>query len=410
MQENSYLIGRQPILDRLEKITFYELLFRSQESPGSASIKNSIQATSQVVVNSLSGFKIEDVLGTYPGLINVDAKMLMSDTIELLPPGVMGLELLNSSIITPEVIERCRELKSLGYILVLDDHEYSPEYEELYKGIIDIIKIDLIRTPLERVYQMVDNLKRYPLKLLAENVETRHVYLRSRSMGFELFQGFFFSRPSTLQKKRISDSTHTFFKLMQQLLDDSDIAKIEHTFKLSPALTYKLLLLVNSVSIGRREKIRTVTHAITLIGLEQLKRWVQLALFANDDSQDLDNPLMDMVAVRAAFLEKLALLHPGTCTMPDASAEAFMVGTLSLLGDCFGFTIDEMIEGLNLSEDIQNALVRREGPLGELLTIAELIERMELEKATKLLNQAGIPLIKVLGCQSSAFGWRETFS
>ncbi|OGU16014.1 MAG: diguanylate phosphodiesterase [Geobacteraceae bacterium GWC2_53_11] len=409
MKDSSYLIGRQPILDRLEKITFYELLFRSQESPGSANIKSSLQATSQVVVNSLSGFKIEDVLGTYCGLINVDGEMLMSDSIELLPAGVLGLELLNSIEFTPEVITRCRELKSLGYVLALDDHVYSSEYEELYKGIIDIIKIDLIKTPLERVYQTVDSLKRYPLKLLAENVETRHVYLRSRSMGFELFQGFFFSRPSTLQKKKISDSTHTFFKLMQQLIDDSDIAKIERTFKLSPALTYKLLLLVNSVSVGRREKIRTVTHAITLLGLEQLKRWVQLALFANDDSQELDNPLMDMVAVRAAFLEKLALLHPGTCTLPDAPAEAFMVGTLSLLGDCFGFTIDEMIEGLNLSEEIQNALVRREGALGELLTIAELIERLELDEATKLLNQAGIPLIKVLGCQSKAFGWRDAF-
>ncbi len=409
MQELSYLIGRQPILNRLEKIECYELLFRSLESPGYANIKDSIQATSQVVVNSLSGFKIEDVLGAYQGLINVDSEMLMSDMIELLPAGKIGLELLNSTNITPEVIKRLCYLKTLGYILVLDDHLYSAEYEGLYNGIIDIIKIDLIRTPLERVYQMVDSLKRYPLKLLAENVESRHVYLRSRSMGFELFQGFFFARPSTLQKKRLSESTHTFFKLMQQLNDDSDITAIEHTFKLSPALTYKLLLLVNSVSLGRREKIRTVTHAITLIGLQQLKRWVQLAIFANDSSQDLDNPLLDMVAARAAFLEKLAKVHPDTCSLPDASAEAFMIGTLSLLGDCFGFTIDEMVEGLNLSENLQNALVLRKGPLGELLRIAELIERMEFEEATELLNQAGIPLLSVLNCQTAAFKWRENF-
>jgi len=410
MQEACYLIGRQPIMDRLEKITFYELLFRSQDSPGSSHIKNAVQATSRVVVNSLAGFKIGDVLGTYRGLINVDSEMLMSDAIELLPAGVMGLELLNSIEMTSDVIKRCRELKSLGYTLALDDHEYSSEYEELYENVIDIVKIDLIKTPLEQVYRMVDHLKRYPLKLLAENVETRHVYLRSRSMGFELFQGFFFSRPSTLQKKRIADSTHTFLKLMQQLIDESDVATIERTFKLSPALTYKLLLLVNSVSVGRREKIRTVTHAITLLGLEQLKRWVQLALFANDDSQDLDNPLMDMVAVRAAFLEELAVLHPGTRHLPDAPEEAFMVGTLSLLGDCFGFSIDEMIEGLNLSEEIQNALVRREGALGELLTIAEMIERLELDEASKLLHRADIPLMKVLGCQSKAFGWRDAFA
>ena len=217
MEDNCYLIGRQPILDRFEKILSYELLFRSKESPGSASIKDATQATSRVVFNALSGFKMEDVLGTYRGFINVDVEMLMSDTIELLPAGVIGLELLGSVAITPDVVRRCRELKNLGYVLALDDHKYAAEYEELYNGIVDIIKIDLISTPLELVYQMVDRFKQYPVKLLAAKVDSRHVFLRCRGMGFELFQGYFFSRPSTLQKKRIEDSAHTFFKLMKQI-------------------------------------------------------------------------------------------------------------------------------------------------------------------------------------------------
>jgi len=406
MEENCYLIGRQPILDRNEKISSYELLFRSNDFSSYASIKNATQATSRVVFNILSGFKIEDILGPYRGFINVDVEMLMSDTIELLPAGVIGLELLESVSITPDVVRRCRELKKLGYILALDDHEYAAEYEELYDGIVSVIKIDLISLPLELIYRMVERFKRYPVKLLAEKVDSRHTFLRCRSLEFDLFQGYFFARPSTFQKKRMEDSAHTFFKLMKQLSDDAELSEIELTFKQSPALTYKLLLLVNSVSVGLREKIRTVRHAITLLGMQHLKRWVQLAIFAEDDSQGSDSALLDMVAVRAAFLEELAKLHPRTRSLPHLSEEAFMVGTLSLLGDSFGFSMDEIITGLNLSDEIQNALISRRGALGELLSLVEMIERLELDDAADRLEQAGIALSDVLECQKKAFNWR----
>jgi len=406
MEDNCYLIGRQPILDRSEKVICYELLFRSKESPASANIKSATQATCRVVFNTLSGFKTEEILGTYCGFINVDAEMLMSDIVELLPAGVIGLELLESITVTPEVVSRCRELKALGYVLALDDHTYSEQFEELYNGIVSIIKIDLISTPLEQVYQMVEHFKRYPVKLLAEKVDSRHVFLRCRNMGFEWFQGYFFARPSTLQKKRMEDSAHTFFKLMQQFSDNAELSDIELTFKQSPALTYKLLLLVNSVSIGRREKIRTVRHAITLIGMQHLKRWVQLAVFAVDDCQGFDNAMLDMVAVRAAFLEEMVRLHPRIKADPHASEEAFMAGTLSLLGDSYGFSLDEIISGLNLSNEIQAALTNREGDLGDLLSLAEMIERLELDQAAELLERVGIPLDDVLVCQKKAFNWR----
>jgi len=333
--------------------------------------------------------------------------MLMSDSLELLPPESIGLELLESVVITPEIINRCKHLKSCGFLLALDDHEFRSEYAELYDGIIDVVKIDFIKTPLEQVYDMIDHFHRYPVKLLAEKVDTRHSYLRSRKLGFELFQGYFFSRPSLIQKRRMEDSANTFFKLMQQLSNDADVIEIETTFKQSPALTYKLLLLVNSVSVGRREKIRTVRHAITLIGLLQLKRWVQLAIFADDGNQSMSNPLLDMVAVRAAFMEELSRLYPQFINRNYSPEEAFMVGTLSLLQDVYEISMDEIVSELNLSEDVRLALTDRDGILGELLQIAEMIERIELDEAVECLSKRGIPLISVLECQKKAYNWRE---
>jgi EAL and modified HD-GYP domain-containing signal transduction protein len=402
---DKHLMGRQPILNRLEEIVAYELLFRSPGSLTSATIQDTTQASASVIINLLSDFGLQDILGNHRGFINVEADLLLSDTIELLPTGIIGLEILETTVITPAVIERCKILKSLGFVLALDDHEYCRDHEALYDGLVDIIKIDLYQTPLDRVYSMINRFKAYPVKLLAEKVCSRSVFLRCRSIGFELFQGYFFARPSLLQRKRLEDSAGILFELLQQLSDEADLDRIEQIFRKSPVMTYKLLLLVNSVSTGLREKIRTVRHALSIIGLNHLRRWVQLAIFATDDNRGLDNPIVDMAAVRAAFMEELARLDSQRCP-PD---EAFMVGILSLLKELFEISMDEIVTSLNLSDEIRSALVDRSGPLGNLLRLVEMMELLEFEKASTLLLMIDIPLISALECQNKAFNWRKLF-
>lgn len=408
--DNSYLIGRQPILNRLEEIEAYELLFRSPRSLSSAMVLDSTQASARVIVNTLSGFGINEILGKHRGFINVETDLLMSDSIEILPAEMIGLELLENISITPGIVERCRMLKSRGCLLALDDHEYREDYEELYDGLIDIVKLDIVQTPLDLVYEMVQRFKKYPVKLLAEKIETRAAYLRSRRMGFELFQGYFFARPSLMQKKRLADSASILFELMRQLAGEANIAEIEQSFKKCPALTYKLLLLVNSVSIGLREKIRTVRHAITIIGISHLRRWVQLAIFAADDSRGLDNPIVDMAAVRAALMEGLARLHPVLRRFKCAPDQAFLVGILSLLKDVYDISMDEIVASLNLSEEIRMALIDKGGSLGALLELTEMIERLEFDAAAERISEMGISFMEVLDCQKKAYNWREGFN
>ncbi len=400
------LIGRQPILNRFEEIVAYELLFRSPSSLTSASILDSTQASASVIVTLLSGFGAQEILGKYRGFINLEADLFKSDSIELLPPELIGLELLEHTVITPEIIQRCKDLKTMGFVLALDDHEYCQDHEPLYDGLVEIIKIDLHRTPLEKIYTMVDRFKAYPVKLLAEKIDSRSEFLRYRSLGFQLFQGYFFARPSLMQRNRLEDSAGILFELLQQLSENADLDQIEQIFKKSPVMTYKLLLLVNSVSTGLREKIRTVRHALSIIGLNHLKRWAQLAIFAGDDNRGLDNPVVDMAAVRAAFMEELAGLDIAGCT-PD---KAFMVGILSLLKDLYDISMDEIANGLNLSEEIMAALQDRSGPLGILLQVVEVMERLEFETAANLLATIDIPLVAVLECQSKAFRWRKSLT
>ncbi len=410
MDTNSHLMGRQPILNGLEEVVGYELLFRSSRSIASADFLCPVRATSRVMLDIISGFGIREVLGDQRGYINVDAEMLLSDAIEVLPPDMIGLELLEDLEVTTEVVERCKCLKEMGYQLALDDHRYNEQYHVLYDGLVDIIKIDMLSTPLEEQYRDIEQFSRFPVKLLAEKVDSRHVYLRCRKMGFELFQGYFFSRPSLVKKTRLANSSSTFFQLMQQLSQDADIDEIEQTFKHSPALTYKLLLLVNSVSFSTREKIRTVRHAITQVGLQHLKRWVQLAIFADDGGLGMNNPLLDMAAVRAAFMEELAKLELDKTRLlryaqPD---ECFMLGTLSVLKDVFDIGVDEMSSNLNLSDELLAALNAHEGDLGTMLCLVEMIEHLDFDEAEQCLARLGVPPQLVVDCQKKAYSWRNS--
>jgi c-di-GMP-related signal transduction protein len=408
MHDEAYLIGRQPILNRQEEITGFELLFRSPESVSSARFGNATQASSRVILTTLSIIGVDTLLGRHQGFVNVDTELLMSDVIELLPPQRVGLELLESIALTPEVVERCRELKSRGYRLALDDHEYSPSCEPLYDGLVDIVKIDLARTPPGRLAGMVERFRPHPVKLLAEKVDTRDVFLHCRSLGMDLFQGYFFARPTLIRKQRLANSISGFIRLMQQLINGVEIDELEATFKENPALVYKLLMLVNSVSFGLHEEIRTIRHAIAIIGRRQLERWVQIALFADDGSRGFDSPVMHLAAARATFMEELARMPPHNgCCSPD---EAFLVGILSALKDVYDISLDGVASGLGLSVDIRNALCGGKGEMHVLLSLAKMVEGNELDEAIECFQVLGFPLASVLMCLGRAINWHAEIS
>ncbi len=405
MANGNYFLGRQPILNRSEELIAYELLFRSSGSK-TANITDASHATASVIINTLTGFGIEDMLGKHKGFINLELELLMDDSLNILPGEQIVIELLETLEVTPELVGRCRALKENGFSLALDDHEYSPVYHELYE-IVDIVKVDLMLSPAAGLTEMVKQFRRYPMQLLAEKVETQEEFKLCLDLGFDLFQGYYFAKPSVMEKKQMDDSGSTLLKLMRLLSEDGEQAEIEKVFRGDAGLTYKLLLLVNSVGTGIRNKVGTVSHAIAVLGRQQIKRWVQLALFAGSDKRGMENPLVDMAAVRAGFMENMAACHQSLKWGHDSAEKAFMTGILSILEKVYDIPIDEVVRKLNLSDDIKNALVARQGVLGKLLHAAELVEQLDFTHLDRHLDEMGVTFEDVLLSQKRAFAWRQ---
>lgn len=408
MIEEKFFLGRQPILDRTQQIVGFELLFRSPESLYAANILDVQVASASVIVNSLTQFGIQDVLGRHKGFFNVTREVLMSDAVELLPKNRVVIELLESIVADREVVDRCRSLKSLGFSLALDDHVYSPSFHDIYH-LIDIVKLDVLETPAEALPEMVEKLRKWPLTLLAEKVENEENYKFCSQLGFDLFQGYYFARPVVLRQNKIDIGKITMMQLMQQVMADAEWAEIEETFKQNPGLTYNLLRLVNSVAMGLRVRIKTLRHALTVLGMEQLKRWITLALYANKDSNGVQSPLLEMAATRGKLMELLVLAARGRGA-GEVADQGFMVGILSLIDVLFEDSMAELIGKLNLVENVKSALLHREGDLGALLELAELLEQADFEAVSEQLEQCDLTLDQLLAAQLETFAWADKLS
>lgn len=407
--DRSYFIGRQPILNRQQEIIGYELLFRAAGDHQAALYNDQAQASASVIASALSDFGLQNILGDKYGFLNITASMLSSEVLELLPVEQSVLELLENIELDDTARLRCTNLKSLGFRIALDDHIYHPDHAAFY-NMVDIVKVDTLTTDPAKLPEIAASLRSYPVQLLAERVETIEMFEQCREYGFELFQGYFFERPAIISHKRIDASGIGMLKLLQQLHEDADINAIEKIFREDPGLTFQLLKLVNSVMTGTRDKIKSLRHAIMLLGIIQLRRWMQLSLFAGKEESGLNSPLLEMAAVRGRLMELLVLQQSAGQRNAELAESAFLTGILSLLDALYETTMERVVEGLNLSEDLAVALLHHEGRLGQLLLLAKKLERSEFAAVQELLASLSISLDQLLEAQLDAFSWRSSIA
>jgi EAL and modified HD-GYP domain-containing signal transduction protein len=395
----AFWLGRQPILDAMAATVGYELLFRSD--PGNAAQVEDQRAATAIVINhAFSELGIAAVLGECRGFINFDRELLMSDVVELLPPERTVIELLEGLDPTRAVIERCRDLRSRGFSFALDDVVHLDDIHAPLLSIIDVVKIDVLATPPDKLPELVRKARAAArVKLLAEKVDTRAQADRCRDLGFDLFQGYFFARPVLMQGRRTDPSKRVLMRLLEQTLDDdTDTVEIEETFKQAPDLSYKLMRLVNSVGMGLRSPIESLSHAVKILGRRQLQRWLQVLLFANQTATDFPSPLLQMAASRGRLLELLADKSVRDKHLHD---RAFMTGILSLLDTLLEMPMSEVIGQIHLPDDVRAALLNRNGRLGRLLLIVEALERTDDAEVASLLadgdpcTTAELPLLQI---------------
>ena len=185
----------------------------------------------------------------------------------------------------------------------------------------------------------------------------------------KLFQGQWFSQPSTVIDKTVQASQATIIQLINLVRREADLDEIEEVIKRDPTLSYKLLRMINSCGFGLSVEITSFRHAVMILGLNRLFRWATLLMTISRPGGAA--PAAGTTAVvRGRLMELLAAE-----LMPQEDCDnAFVVGVFSLLDTMLGMPLDQALGSVTLPEPVLDALLRNEGQLAPFLALTKACE------------------------------------
>ncbi len=374
-----FYAARQPILNREKALVGYELLFRDGIDNVFPVISDDL-ATSKLIEGSQFHFGVEDLTDNHPAFINFTLETLIQGYPTLLEPDQVVVEILETVQPGRRLLALVQELKEKGYTLALDDYIHQPVWRHFYP-FIDIIKIDFLATDLDTIETIIDETKAFPhIKLLAEKVENHQHYKKALEMGFDYFQGYFFSKPEMVQSKALAPSEMALAELLYETSSsEMDLRKITQVFERDVNLSYKLLRYSNSAMFKRRAEISTIKQALIVLGAKEIKTFISV-LFAAQAASDKPAELTRLSLTRARFAELIAELHG---QMRDTGM-AFLTGMMSLLDAILDQDMATVLDKLPLSAEIKTALLEGEGILAQYLDLVQRYEKADWQGATTL--------------------------
>ncbi|MEE2022930.1 EAL and HDOD domain-containing protein [Alkalimonas mucilaginosa] len=393
-----FYAARQPILDRDKKLFAYELLFRDSLDNVFPDIDGD-EATSKMIEGSQFSFSIEDFLDDKLGFINFTLDTIQKKYPAMLPKEQVVIEILETIQPGKRLLAECQQLKKEGYTLALDDYEHQSVWRHFYP-FIDIIKIDFLTTSVDTIQTIKQAITDYPhIKLLAEKVETNQQFEIALELGFDYFQGFFFSKPEMMQTKALSPAQMTLAELLYETSKpEIDLGSITAIFERDVSLSYKLLRYSNSAIFKRRTEVATIKQALVILGQNELKKFLSL-LFTAQISSDKPAELMRLSMTRAKFAEGLAKLHGSDCS------KAYLTGMMSLMDALLDESIESVMQKLPLAKDIKDALVAGEGVLADYMQLMQLYEHADWQQASLLIKALQLPADKVPDAYHEAIYW-----
>ena len=363
-------VARQPIFDRNMNVFGYELLYRGSMSniyDGSDDNK----ATAELINNAFLTMHIHDLTDETKAFINFSQKMLIEEFPMLLPANSLAVEVLDGVENIEAIIDACRKLREKGYIIVFDDFIINESYLPLME-IAHIVKIEFSAVNYVKQRQLIKQYKN-KIKFLADKVETREEYQLAMDMGYDYFQGYFFSKPVVIKGKEIESLNINLIKVMSVLnTEEPDYQQIAEIIETDLGLSYKLLKLANSAFFGSRNKILTIKQALVQLGIVEIRKWIYVMMLK--DIQIIENrELIKICFIRAKLMELLAI----EMGQNDKRLEYFMAGMFSSIDVLLNKDMKTIVNEIVLTHDVNEALL---GGDNEIKRVLDLVLNYELIK------------------------------
>ncbi|ORT50072.1 histidine kinase [Vibrio sp. qd031] len=390
-------VARQPILNSQRQTFGYELLYRDgprntfpEIEPEKATSRllsdNFFDSNSTLLENKLAfvNFPQQSIINLVPGLF---------------PKEQIVIEILEESEPNDQLFDAVKYLYNQGYKFALDDFQPSLRWKR-FLPFVWIIKFDIRIIPVEKAQIFIDSMRGYDIHFLAEKVETYEEFEQAKQAGFELYQGYFFSRPELLQKKAIEPTFLTIVHLLKEVSKRSINYKyVESLITQDLSLSYKLLKFVNSSALISNE-IKSFRQALAYLGEDRLRRFISLVAIASTNNNK-PSSLYGLSLQRARFAELLAVDGQNQVD----HSKAFLTGMFSVLDSLLDRPLPELLNDIPLDPDIKLALNEREGPLGTMINLIEAYEQADWETVQQISDCCGVAQPHIGECYEQSMLW-----
>jgi EAL and modified HD-GYP domain-containing signal transduction protein len=291
----------------------------------------------------------------------------------------------------------CARLHRAGYRIALDDYLVDGPAAPML-AYADIVKVDFLATNVAQQARIAGEMRRRGIRLLAEKVEQREQFDLACRLGYELFQGYFFCTPQMVTMQDIPFSKLAHIQVLNTAYQDHyDVDELERAILREPALCYRLLRYLNSAAFGLFP-IRSIRHALSLLGQLEIRKWVSIVV-AIGISSDRPSELIASTLTRARTCEVLA-----PACQSDAS-EAFMTGIMSLMDAILDRPMDSLLTQLPLTKGCKAALRGEDTTMGKLLQLVVACERGVWTNVSELAVQLKLDEERVWDAFSAARRW-----
>lgn len=394
-------VARQPIFDSHMRLYGYELLYR-RSSSNFYEGENSNTATIELLHSSFLTVGFDKLTDGTRGFINFTQDLLEKGLANILPKDRVVVEILESVEANDVVISECKKLKAQGFVIALDDFifdrsdlDYTPLIE-----LADIIKIEFPITKKEEQRKLIKKYKNQ-ITFLAEKVETREEYYEAVKMGYQLFQGYFFSKPLMLKSKEIGTLNIHMVHILEELhKEHPHFSNITESIRKDLGLSYKLLKIANSIFFGGKTTITSLHQAVIRLGIQEMKRWISIMLIREFENVE-NNELIKICLLRGKLLSLIAR----EINQNHLESDFFLVGILSSIDIILNESMEKILSTLALSDQVRTTLLGGSGQLADCLNSVLLYEKFEFDLAQIELEKLNLSLNQFMDLYLEALTW-----
>jgi EAL and modified HD-GYP domain-containing signal transduction protein len=291
-------------------------------------------------------------------------------------PKRLVLEVLEDIEPDEELVSGLRQLRAEGYKIALDDFVYHPGLEPLL-DLASIVKVELPKIPRAEWASHVKRLRTRPMTLLAEKVETLEEFEYCKTLGFDLFQGYFLAKPEIIEGRKLDSNQMALMRVLSEINSpNADIHELARTVEQDPALCLKILRYVNSSHFAIRRNVESLQHACMMLGLGALRTITTLLMLAG-------NPHVPQQAAKSALLRAWMCRTLAEHHSAANAHSLFTMGLVSMLDVLLGQPLDRLLSDLPLEKNIREAILNGEGLLGQILNTVVSYEKCDWDELAR---------------------------